>query len=1273
MVRHQDEQHPRFGLHRQHPWVRSTHAPSSLQQQPPTDFGSLLLNLLDGLAANFVAQRLSKFLLATARSTHNRSPFSDTVTCGNEDDATPSSISPIHTKEVHATVVAEVTEMASENTVPVSQTAIPSSNFAIDKAVSPGISVGSRSFGVGNTNIDRTDPSNFAEPMSLVPAETHTMPITPTSNEHGVSRRGSLIPTNTDPQSNPSPEAGRGSEATDVADNFDLSLGERVLPYASVASDEALSCTVSPLPSLVDRPRSLSQTSERHSTHSDSIDQNSSGIFCLKNEDVTLAGEGCLVDTSCTNGRSSPPDCAGISMLPLDTNTNTEGASGCCNAGSEDEEDCDPGSCHAVDRSVCARWVVDTITDTTYHKNSTVAFRECSQPPAPFEKNPTSISDVDCVVVSRGGFDGHQRAPSHCSVNSAMSSTASTATLASSLHACDRDLGRVSGEPAAAGKFVLSTNQSAVPSLVQLLSDELSTSEQGTSNIVECAASDLRNSPPGDQDKSSSSSVAGYIDDDSDSLKQLASHIVSQNSPETTGNTAEPQRRGVPASPAGPADEATAGTEAQEDRPVTVIRMSQALYLALILQEMEKKKEVAAKDRPDQQPAANTHEVDACISGLSRDGKKGGCVRAYRPDLHTIAALVVEERNMTGRSELSSDSSSPRVTGEERDAASTDVIDTSFISRTVQQHEASLKRRKKANEQRSSSHSGKRAKKLKKKTGRMNKERRLLAEKALQSTNDIFLPGDVNTPLVLKPSQQSGRVDFEGPADMSHTGREGTTVDNNLKKKRKSNSRRGRSRRDVKLEQRMERNGILLDHKPDGELVATVSRNIESDGAVTVAEPVHGEPTESLTMCVVEKEGITTSQSVASDSTVAASDLLGKSAFNNPEKTIVVPKGRRTSVTTIAFIPKNQLYGDSGIVPPHHDIGRLASAAKSGGTTETNLAPLAADINLAVAPAAVTGESKSVVDGAVFTAKDAAIEENAGVMKQSLNSNLRENDPPEKQLSATASPGRDIVASTQKDEFSAPSTINVAKVECSDSSVTTTSVSVHPLGDHVPKKAQDMAAQPIPNELASPSTAVVTSSTSRDFEAHVRSLLSRSTQPQQQHQQPRACELTNNQATNNSFAPPPYNISGPPWPPYPEPIPYCPMNPAGSLYPFPDQLPEYFPPPYYNYHEPYYTGFVQQQHQQHYEPCYERGYRFNGQESRFTHEASAMAYCTPIPGKPKDVLEMGGTTAPPLSAPTQKPWYLQPLAYEEDKEREFEARGPSHRMRLMKVCRKYGL
>lgn len=1193
MVRHQDEQHPRFGLHRQHPWVRSTHAPSSLQQQPPTDFGSLSLNLLDGLAANFVAQRLSKFLLATARSTHNRSPFSDTVTCGNEDDATPSSISPIHTKEVHATVVAEVTEMVSENTVPVSQTAIPSSNFAIDKAVSPGISVGSRSFGVGNTNIDRTDPSNFAEPTSLVPAETHTMPITPTSNEHGVSRRGSRIPTNTDPQSNPSPEAGRGSEATDVADNFDLSLGERVLPYASVASDEALSCTVSPLPSLVDRPRILSQTSERHSTHSDSIDQNSSGIFCLKNEDVTLAGEGCLVDTSCTNGRSSPPDCAGISMLPLDTNTNTEGASGCCNAGSEDEEDCDPGSCHAVDRSVCARWVVDTITDTTYHKNSTVAFRECSQPPAPFEKNPTSISDVDCVVVSRGGFDGHQRAPSHCSVNSAMSSTASTATLASSLHACDRDLGRVSGEPAAAGKFVLSTNQSAIPSLVQLLSDELSTSEQGTSNIVECAASDLRNSPPGDQDKSSSSSVAGYIDDDSDSLKQLASHIVSQNSPETTGNTAEPQRRGVPASPAGPADEATAGTEAQEDRPVTVIRMSQALYLALILQEMEKKTEVAGKDRPDQQPAANTHEVDACISGLSRDGKKGGCVRAYRPDLHTIAALVVEERNMTGRSELSSDSSSPRVTGEERDAASTDVIDTSFISRTVQQHEASLKRRKKANEQRSSSHSGKRAKKLKKKTGRMNKERRLLAEKALQSTNDIFLPGDVNTPLVLKPSQHSGRVDFEGPADMSHTGREGTTVDNNLKKKRKSNSRRGRSRRDVKLEQRMERNGIPLDHKPDRELVATASRNIESDGAATVADPVHGEPTESLTMCVVEKEGITTSQSVASDSTVAASDLLEKSAINNPEKTIVVPKERRTSVTAIAFSPK------------------------------------------------------------------------------------------EKQLLATASPGRDTVDSTQKDEFSAPSrasgrqpqTINVAEVECSDSSETTTSVPVYPWSDHVPKEAQDMTAKPIPNELNSSTAAVTSSTMSPDFEAHVRSLLSRSMQPQQQQQQhqPHACELTNNQATNNSFAPPPYNISGPPWPPYPEPIPYYPMNPAGSLYPFPDQLPEYFPPPYCNYHEPYYTGFIQQQQQQHYEPCCERGYRFNGQEPRFTHEASAMAYCTPNPGEPKDSLDMGGTAAPALSAPTQKPWYLQPLAYEEDKEREFEARGPSHRMRLMKVCRKYGL
>lgn len=121
---------------------------------------------------------------------------------------------------------------------------------------------------------------------------------------------------------------------------------------------------------------------------------------------------------------------------------------------------------------------------------------------------------------------------------------------------------------------------------------------------------------------------------------------------------------------------------------------------------------------PHNYHAGQTHNGNAYPRAISQDGEDRR-VHTYRPNLHTIAALVVEERNVT-----KSESTDPEP----------GVIDTSFIPQAVRQHAESQEKSRQAANQ-GSSQRGKKAKKSKKKTGRLNKERACV-EKVLQPANE---------------------------------------------------------------------------------------------------------------------------------------------------------------------------------------------------------------------------------------------------------------------------------------------------------------------------------------------------------------------------------------------------------------------------------------------------------------------------------------------------------------------------------------------------------
>lgn len=140
----------------------------------------------------------------------------------------------------------------------------------------------------------------------------------------------------------------------------------------------------------------------------------------------------------------------------------------------------------------------------------------------------------------------------------------------------------------------------------------------------------------------------------------------------------------------------------------------------------------AAKAQLEQCRTDQNISDDAYHRALSRD-EEDRRLHTYKPNIHTIAALVVEERNMTNSKSIDCPSD-PQFPIEPSSDSDTDVIDTSFIPQSVQQHAESQKKGRQAANQRGSQR-GKRAKKSRKNTGRLNKER-LCVEKVLQSANE---------------------------------------------------------------------------------------------------------------------------------------------------------------------------------------------------------------------------------------------------------------------------------------------------------------------------------------------------------------------------------------------------------------------------------------------------------------------------------------------------------------------------------------------------------
>lgn len=208
----------------------------------------------------------------------------------------------------------------------------------------------------------------------------------------------------------------------------------------------------------------------------------------------------------------------------------------------------------------------------------------------------------------------------------------------------------------------------------------------------------------------------------SNNPKQVESSRVSQAATQSENHVAEPQRA-VPSSLSRPTKE---NETVQESQVLQVICVPPSLYIALISQCLDGGRIEAAsvKAQHDQCEATQTQRDDGSAVTASVSGRYNQ-VRAYTPDPHTIAALMIEERNKN-------DSGLNAV--EKPMAAGIAGMDINFIPQRVQEH-AMARQKCSARVEPSGPATVKKGKKLKKKTGRANKQR-LCVEKVLRSTSD---------------------------------------------------------------------------------------------------------------------------------------------------------------------------------------------------------------------------------------------------------------------------------------------------------------------------------------------------------------------------------------------------------------------------------------------------------------------------------------------------------------------------------------------------------
>ncbi|KAJ4417529.1 hypothetical protein N0V82_006088 [Gnomoniopsis sp. IMI 355080] len=687
---------------------------------------------------------------------------------------------------------------------------------------------------------------------------------------------------------------------------------------------------------------------------------------------------------------------------------------------------------------------------------------------------------------------------------------------------------------------------------------------------------------------------------------QVENNISDEPAGENNNLVVRPDRS-VPTSLSGPAENAFApNTGAERSDPLAVFDLPEPGLLILWIN--QKRAADAAVATATSECSHVVQGQDSPYASVTSQGEKSEHVHRYRPNLHTVAALIVEERNTserlrTGRQHGDSRSEEPKT-------SEIKSIDTTFIPRTVQQHAESQKKRPETVDRRNA-HRTRRSKKQKK-TGRVNKER-LCTEKVLQSANE----------------------------DAEHD----LTGEKPLKKKTKR--RQQRTSHGLCADQQLTATAIPAFDQTCKEQVADMNRAEDSKGSKvslcsttqTVPKatpaPVHGHE------CAQDELGLESlHHDVSQFDVVMASERALESAVNQLGETLGQPEDL-TAINTVAISRESQPNeaNDSAATAQFSTAETSSKAAllEAGGEApprQKSMEPVVSPDDMSHAGTIRGDSSKTVTHDAVH--------EDVPVKEQPLGSDQSWQDESSMQSQQPQKPGYSEFTNAATDE------------SC------------------------NVAATCNPPELvvASPSSSDTSTNgpPSFDVEAHVQNLFKRSMQQQQQYHITREAPHQAPFCAPVPPAPVP-NTGG--WPHYaPETLPnyYHPIQPAGAgLYPFPDQLPEYFPA-YYDY-EPY-AGFPQPQY---YEPLYGQSYGYGCEyPARFEQNVSAASECAPTAEETlKPEGELDGRHCWEQREleefEEQKPWYLQPLVYEEEKEREFEAQGPSQRMRLMKVCRKYGL
>lgn len=626
-----------------------------------------------------------------------------------------------------------------------------------------------------------------------------------------------------------------------------------------------------------------------------------------------------------------------------------------------------------------------------------------------------------------------------------------------------------------------------------------------------------------------------------------------------------------------------------------------------------------AKVPLDQCRTDQTIRANGCPRALSRD-EEDRRLHTYKPNAHTIAALMVEERNMTKRS-LNHSPSDVRVPAEHTADSEPDVIDTSFIPQAVQQHAESQKKKSRQAADQRGSQRGTKAKKLKKNTGRLNKER-LCVEKVIQSANEEV----VDTPEKADMAEEEF-TDLSFPKD----GWEGDSMSKRTsKKKERRRLHRQKASQTTQTEQQSSStHKIEVSSSPT--TISLQGTDIE-DHLCTEVTSDHGAEAQHDTKSL--------ENSTKMDLAPATPELPKSTGVD-----IVEVTGHQVEIsisdTDNGAIPQESvgsIHHAVEAVPEVTSVDALETTPirrKDHDTTSTasNLPDTTHDITTE------TTSDGDTVGGDCHTA--AALEDvgQCGLLGNQVLTPIHE---------------------TEADESVEPQAHSIIE-----------DAVVEPCQLATPSSAPELAGPSLPSDDTG-------TSNSQTIDVQPKAHMQLKHYVQQPLQQSPIGYIK--PGPFHEFIPQPLAYNDGVWPDYGprEPIPnyHHPMEQNVShRYPFTNQLTAYCTPAFnYDLHasipEPRY-----------FEPFYGQDWGFyHDHLGRPQYDPNAYTTASRAPmswreWKPyaeRGVGQPFGTHEHRLEE-KNKPWYLQPLVYEEEKEEEFQTGEPTHEECMLRSCRKYGI